>query len=132
MTASALGWVTSWVIGRDVLARVVGQIRKQQRIDGERAADADADGGAVGRGLGDGVGGEIAAGARLVLDQECAGGIFLWSGRRRRGAPRCRASNPGRTGPRMRTVLAGHSCARPGMPAAHEQRERQGDAFEQG
>ena len=62
---------------RDVFRRVVGQFRKQQRVDGERAADADADSGAVGRGFRDQIGGEIAAGAGLVLDQENTVGIFL-------------------------------------------------------
>ena len=41
---------------RDVLARIVGQGREQQRVDGERSADADADGRAVGLGLGHQVG----------------------------------------------------------------------------
>ena len=77
LTASALGCVTSCVIGAMSLARIVGQLGEQQRVDGERPADADADGGAVGRGLGDRVGAEIAAGARLVLDHEGAVRIFL-------------------------------------------------------
>ena len=92
---------------RDVLARIVGQIRKQQRVDGERAADAHADGGAVGRGLGHRVGGDIAAGARLVLDHEGALWIFLRQALGDERAPRCRASSRRRTGRRMRTVFAG-------------------------
>ena len=55
---------------RDILLRIVGQLGEQQRVDRERPADADADGGAVGRGLGDRVGADIAARARLVLDDE--------------------------------------------------------------
>ena len=62
---------------RDVLLRVVGQLGEQQRVDGERPADADADDRAVGLGLGDRVGAEIAAGARLVLHHESAARIFL-------------------------------------------------------
>ena len=69
-TASALGCVTSCVIGAMSVLRIVGQLGEQQRVDGERPADADADGGAVGRGLGDGVGADVAAGARLVIDDE--------------------------------------------------------------
>ena len=61
----------------DVLFRIVGQLREQQRVNGQRAADADADRGAVGRGLGDGIGADIAAGAGLVLDDERAVGIFF-------------------------------------------------------
>ena len=56
MTASALGCVISCVIGAMSFLRIVGQLGEQQRVDGERPADADADGRAVGRGLGDRVG----------------------------------------------------------------------------
>ena len=62
---------------RNILARIVGQGRKQQGVDGQRPADAHAQGRAIGRGFGDRIGGEIAAGARLVLDQENAVGVFL-------------------------------------------------------
>ena len=62
---------------RKVLARVVGQVREQQRVDGERAADADADGGAVRRCLGHRVGAGIAARSRPVLDDEGLSGFLL-------------------------------------------------------
>jgi hypothetical protein len=62
---------------RDILARVVGQAREQQRVDGKRAADGNADGRAIGLGLGYHVGAGVAAGARLVLDHEGAAGVFL-------------------------------------------------------
>ena len=55
---------------REIFFRIVRQIAEQQRIDGKRPADADADGRAVRRGLGYGVGAGIAAGARLVFDDE--------------------------------------------------------------
>ena len=61
---------------RDVLLRVVGQLREQQRIDCERSADRDTDGRTIRRGLGDRIGAGIAAGTGLVLDHECRAGIF--------------------------------------------------------
>ena len=61
----------------DVGLGVVGQLGEQQRVDGKRPADADADGGAVGRGLGDRVGAGVAAGAGLVLDHERLAELFL-------------------------------------------------------
>src|SRR5690349_5846901 len=76
LTASRLGWVTSWVTGAMSL-RGSRQTREQQGIDGKRPANAHAECRAVGRGFGDHVGAEIAAGAGLVLDQKCAGRIFL-------------------------------------------------------
>ena len=62
---------------RDVGLGVVGQLREQQRVDGERPADADPDGGAVGRGLGHRVGADVAARARLVVDDERLTELFL-------------------------------------------------------
>ena len=62
---------------RDVGLGVVGQLGEQQRVDGERPADADPDGGAVGRGLGHRVGADVAAGAGLVVDDERLAELFL-------------------------------------------------------
>src|SRR6478609_118168 len=76
LTASTLGWVTSWVIG-SILARIVRQAREQQGVDCEGPADADPEGGTIRRGLRDNVSAEIAADARLVLNDKCAGGVLL-------------------------------------------------------
>jgi hypothetical protein len=54
----------------EILARIVGQLAEQQGVDGERPRNADAERVAVRLGLGDRIGAEIAAGARLVLNQE--------------------------------------------------------------
>ena len=61
----------------DVLAGIVRQPREKQRVDGERPADAHSERRAIGCGLCDNIGTEIAAGARLVFHDKCAGGIFL-------------------------------------------------------
>ena len=55
---------------REVLAGIVGKLAKQQRVDRKRAADTDAEGVTVGLRLGDRVSPEIAARARLVLNDK--------------------------------------------------------------
>jgi hypothetical protein len=66
--------------GRDILVRVVWQVRKQECIGRKRAANADAEGSAIGRCFCYDVGGEIAARAWFVFDQECGVGVFLHQG----------------------------------------------------
>ena len=69
----------------EVLGGVVRHLLEQQRVDAERAGDADADGRAVGRRLGDRVGAEVAARARLVVDRPSAGRCAWRACRRRCG-----------------------------------------------
>ena len=61
----------------EILSRIIRKFAEQQRVDGKRAADADADGRAVRRGFGHGVGADIAARARPVLDDERSGRSLL-------------------------------------------------------
>ena len=55
---------------REVLDRVVAEVRIERRVDRHRAGIAEHQHMAVGRRLGDHVGGDDAAGARHVLDDE--------------------------------------------------------------
>jgi len=51
----------------EILARIIGELAEQQRIDRERPRNAESQHVAVGLGLGDRVGAEIAARTGLVL-----------------------------------------------------------------
>ena len=55
---------------REVLAGVIRHFRKQQGVDGKRAAETDADGITIGIRLSDRVSTGIGAGARAILDHE--------------------------------------------------------------
>ena len=95
---------------RDVLGLVVGHVLEHELVDGVGARRADHEGVAVGLGLRDEVGGDVAAGAGLVLDDELLTEFFRDFGgddpRQHVGGAAGRERNDSLTG------RVGHACAR--------------------